>query len=211
LSGIAVSFSIVNFCWDHEVSCRYHLVSLSIIIFQYICRFSQPLLRKLLSFVRFCGYCKALWRFKNHLDDSSPNGDFLAPNCFGIISLKPGVVQYTVFYRVLCAYKYSAHLNFTMIFGKHFFKNNVTRINHCMFIHHKSHLKPFLSYLPCIVHREYFSIIFNVKKCTLYSIKYGNLQKYHRKTHDTKNLNGIARKVIFLGFQAYLHTSPIPH
>jgi hypothetical protein len=56
-----------------------------------------------------------------------------------------------------------------------FFKNNFTRINHCMFIHHKSHLKPFLNYLPCKVHREYFSIIFNVKKCTLYSEKYGNI------------------------------------
>jgi hypothetical protein len=27
------------------------------------------------------------------------------------------------------------------------------------------------------VHREYFSIIFNVKKCTLYSIKYGTCTK----------------------------------
>jgi hypothetical protein len=59
-----------------------------------------------------------------------------------------------------------------MIFNKIFFKNNFTRINHFMFIQHKSHLKPFLSYLPCIVCREYFSIIFNVKKCALYSIKY---------------------------------------
>jgi hypothetical protein len=55
-----------------------------------------------------------------------------------------------------------------------FFKNNFTRINHCKFIHHKSHLKPFLSYYPCIVCREYFSIIFNVKKCALCLIKYGN-------------------------------------
>jgi hypothetical protein len=38
----------------------------------------------------------------------------------------------------------------------------------------KSHFKPFLSYLPCIVCREYFSINTNVKKCALYSIKYGN-------------------------------------
>ncbi len=63
-----------------------------------------------------------------------------------------------------------------MFFGKNlflFFKNNFTRINHCTFIHHKSHLKPFLSYLSSIVRREYFSIIFNVKKCTLYLIKYG--------------------------------------
>ena len=55
-----------------------------------------------------------------------------------------------------------------------FFKNNFTIFNHWKFIYHKSHLKPFLSYLPCIVPREYFSIIFNVKKCALYSIKYSN-------------------------------------
>ncbi len=40
----------------------------------------------------------------------------------------------------------------------------------------KRHLKPFLSYLPCIVCREYFSIIFNVKKCALYLIKYGKFK-----------------------------------
>jgi hypothetical protein len=66
-----------------------------------------------------------------------------------------------------------------MIFGKKkiflFFDNNFARINHCKFIYLKSHLKPFLSYPPCIVHREYFSIIFNVKKCALYSIKYSKL------------------------------------
>ncbi len=45
-------------------------------------------------------------------------------------------------------------------------------LNHCKSIHHKNHLKPFLSYLPCIASREYFSIIFNIKKRTLYSIKY---------------------------------------
>jgi hypothetical protein len=56
-----------------------------------------------------------------------------------------------------------------------FFKNNFTRINNCKFIHHKSQLKPFLSYLPCIVRREYFSIIFNVLKCALYPIKYCNI------------------------------------
>jgi hypothetical protein len=53
-----------------------------------------------------------------------------------------------------------------------FFKNNFTRMNHCKFIYHKCHIKPFLSYLQCTVCREYFSIIFNVKKCALYSIKY---------------------------------------
>ncbi len=73
----------------------------------------------------------------------------------------------TVFYQVYCTYKYSVHLNFTMILGKKlflFFKNNFKRINHCKLIHHKRYLKPFLSYLPCIVCREYFSIIFNLKK-----------------------------------------------
>ncbi len=50
-----------------------------------------------------------------------------------------------------------------------FFNNNFTRINH------KTHLKPFVSYVPCMVHREYFSIIFNAKKCALYSIKYGTI------------------------------------
>ncbi len=55
-----------------------------------------------------------------------------------------------------------------------FFKNNFTRFNHCKFIHNKSHLKPFLNYLPSIMCREYFSIIFNVRKCTLYSIKYSS-------------------------------------
>ncbi len=67
--------------------------------------------------------------------------------------------------------------NFEMSFGKEIiliFKNNFTRINLCMFIHHKSHLKPFLSYLLCIVRREYFIIMFNVKECAPYSIKYSN-------------------------------------
>ncbi len=44
---------------------------------------------------------------------------------------------------------HSAHLNFTMISGKKlilFFKNNFTRINHCKFIHHRSH--EILSQLP---------------------------------------------------------------
>ncbi len=62
----------------------------------------------------------------------------------------------------------------SQIFGKKFssfFKNNFTRINHCKFIHHKSHHKSLLSYHPCIVRREYFCIIFNLKKCALYSIK----------------------------------------
>jgi hypothetical protein len=68
---------------------------------------------------------------------------------------------------------------------KNIFMNNFTRINHCKFIHHKSHLKPFLSYLPCKVHREYFSIIINVKKCALYSIVYSTLKSYnHSEWHS---------------------------
>ncbi len=73
--------------------------------------------------------------------------------------------------QVLCTPKF--HNDFCQkilfLFFKKFFKRN----NHCKFIHHKSYLKPFLSYPLCIVRREYFSIIFNVKKCALYSIKYG--------------------------------------
>jgi len=47
-------------------------------------------------------------------------------------------------------------------------------MNHCNIICHKSHLTPFLSNHACVVHRKYSSIIFNVKKCTLYLIKYIN-------------------------------------
>jgi len=71
-----------------------------------------------------------------------------------------------------------------------FFKNNFTKINHCKFIHHNRHLKPFVSYLPCIVCREYFSIIFNVKECALYSIKYG---KWIRLKTIT---NGVFKKIL---------------
>ncbi len=79
----------------------------------------------------------------------------------------------TVLYRVYCAYEYSAHLNLQWFLAKkkYFY---LSRIHHCKFIHHKSHLIPFLSYLPCIVCREYFSIIFNVKKCAICPIKYDN-------------------------------------
>jgi hypothetical protein len=78
--------------------------------------------------------------------------------------------------KVLYFIKYNAHTSivrtwisqwFLAIFFS-FFKNNFPRIDHCKFIHHKSHLKPFLSYLR----REYFSIIFKVKKRALYTIKY---------------------------------------
>ena len=72
--------------------------------------------------------------------------------------------------QVQCTLEFQNHFWQNKIFL--FFKNNFTRINHCKFIHHKSHLKTFLSYLPCIMPREYFSTIFNVKKCTLYLIKY---------------------------------------
>jgi hypothetical protein len=36
----------------------------------------------------------------------------------------------------------------------------------------KAIFNPFPPTFPCKVRREYFSIIFNVKKCALYSIKY---------------------------------------
>ncbi len=68
-----------------------------------------------------------------------------------------------------------------------FFKNNFTRINHCIFTRHKSHLKPLLRNLPCIVCREYFCIIFYVKKCALYLTKYGRLfhdQRFSSLSHS---------------------------
>ncbi len=73
--------------------------------------------------------------------------------------------------QVQCAPEF--HNNFCQKKIFLFFQNNFTRSNHYKFIHHTSHLKPFLSYLPYIVWREYFSIIFNVKKCALYLIIYG--------------------------------------
>ncbi len=89
----------------------------------------------------------------------------------------------TVFCQVQCAYEYSAHLNFTMILGKKkflFFKNNFTRINHCKFIHRKSHQLCTLSHLPSMfsakgLFQHHFNVK-NVKKCTLYSIKQDNLE-----------------------------------
>ncbi len=74
-------------------------------------------------------------------------------------------------------FEYNAHTSIVRTWISHwylanffilFFKNNFKRNNHWKFIHHKSYLKPFISYLPFIVRREYFSIIFNAKKCALY-------------------------------------------
>jgi hypothetical protein len=63
-------------------------------------------------------------------------------------------------------------------------------------MHHKSYLKPFLSYLPCIVLREYFSIIFKAKKCAQYSIKYSKLRKkifYRMRTKLSIKMTGLDR------------------
>ncbi len=80
-----------------------------------------------------------------------------------LVGSKCQLIMYFLKYNVHMSIV-SAHLNFTMIFCKKiiFFKNNFPRINHCKIIHHKSQLKPFLGYLPCIVCKKYFSIIFNV-------------------------------------------------
>ncbi len=67
----------------------------------------------------------------------------------------PYFIEYNAHTSIMCTWFLAKKLFL-------FFKNNFTRIYHCKFIHHKSHLKPFLSYLPCMVRREYFSIIFNV-------------------------------------------------
>ncbi len=95
-------------------------------------------------------------------------------------NLLPYFIKYNVHSSIMCTWISQWFLTKKLFL---FFKNNLTRINHCKFIYHKSHLKPFLSYLPCIVHREYFSIIFNAKKCTLYSIKYGTLSLIFQKMY----------------------------
>ncbi len=74
----------------------------------------------------------------------------------------PYFIKYNAHTSIVCTWISWWFLAKTKLFL--FFKNDFQRNNHCMFIHHKSNLKPFLSYLPCIVCREYFSIIFNVKK-----------------------------------------------
>ncbi len=65
------------------------------------------------------------------------------------------------------------HLNFTMIFGKKkYFSKIISKeyIIASLFIINAI-LNP-VSATFYIVLREYFRFIFNVKKCTLYSIKY---------------------------------------
>ncbi len=123
---------------------------------------------------------KGLFTFPiiNYFFKESSNSTYL-PWCLKIyiifqlswcVLLLPYFIEYNVHMSIV-------HTWISQWFGKKlylFFKNNFTRINHCKFIHHKSHLKPFLSYLPCIVRRKYFSIIFNVKNSALYSIKYGS-------------------------------------
>ena len=90
------------------------------------------------------------------------------------------MVNYRILSSIMCIQVKWApefHIFLGKIFLFLFFKNNFPKINHCKFIYHKSHLKPFLSFLPCIMCWEYLSIIFNVKKCVLYSIKYGIIVK----------------------------------
>jgi hypothetical protein len=95
-------------------------------------------------------------------------------------------------YKIILTYfiKYNAHTSkvrtwISQLFMAKklilFFKNYFTRINNCVFINHRSHLKTSHSYLPCIVQRKYFSIIFHVKKCALYSIKHGNWLNFQHK------------------------------
>ncbi len=72
----------------------------------------------------------------------------------------PYLIKYNVHTNIVCTWISQWFLAKKIIL---FFKSNYTRINHCKFIHHRSHLRPFLSYLPYIVCRKYFSIIFHDK------------------------------------------------
>ncbi len=129
---------------------------------------------------------------------------------FKLISFKrEKVVKFREFYRILssimCIQVYCTpefHNEFCQKKIFLFFKNNFKINNHCKFIYHKSYLKPFLSYLPCIVRGEYFSIIFNVKKSTLYSIK--NMVSFCHKTMCIRHLCWKITFLCFHGCQSYV-------
>ncbi len=83
----------------------------------------------------------------------------------------PYFIKYNVHTRIVCTWNSQWFLAKKIFLFSRIISQDL--MNPGKFIHHKSHLKAFLRYLPCIVRREYFSIIFNVKKCALYLIKYG--------------------------------------
>jgi len=97
--------------------------------------------------------------------------------------------KFTVFHWVQCAYKYSAHLNFTIIFDNKniFIFQEVSKeiIIASLFII-KAILNPFSATFH-VVHREYFRIIFNVEKCALYLIKYS--------MHSKKIMPGVVKTI----------------
>jgi hypothetical protein len=78
---------------------------------------------------------------------------FLPPsdrNC-QLINSNWSVLLYFIEYSVHMS-KVRTWISQRFLAKKYIFKNNITRINPCKFIHHKSHqIVPFLSYLPCIV------------------------------------------------------------
>ncbi len=90
-------------------------------------------------------------------------------------------IHYSILSSIMCI-----QLKWALEFYNDFWKKNLFYFSRiilheliiCIFIDHKNHLKPLLCYLPCIVSREYVSIIFKVKKCTLYSLKYGILDMF---------------------------------
>ncbi len=98
---------------------------------------------------------------------------FLRHRCCGQISqclsLIDRILQSIMCIQVQCAPEF--HNDFCQ--KKIFFKNNFTRINHCRFIPHKSHLKPFLSYLLRYSLKGIFQHHFQCKK--VHTILDGNL------------------------------------
>jgi len=109
--------------------------------------------------------CRLHLRYYKGLDISDTSllaqSNFNERPCFDLAVLY--FIDYNVHVSIVCTY-----------ISKWFSAKK--KNNPCKFIHHKSHLKPFLSYLPCIVRRECFSIIFNVKMWALYFIKYSKLR-----------------------------------
>jgi hypothetical protein len=61
-------------------------------------------------------------------------------------------------------------------------------------------------YLPSIVRTQYFSIMFNEKKCELYLITYGRSNFYFCSTSAKKQLHMVAAIVVFIsGDQTFDH------
>ncbi len=93
------------------------------------------------------------WKWRLKLVSPSENNrsccvftNILKNNFFVTFCKIPHILSSIMWIQVSCAPEF--HNDFWQLIL--FFKNNFTSIKHCKFIYHRSHLKPFISYLPCI-------------------------------------------------------------